>query len=320
VNGRDEARQAGRRSHDALQRIVDDIRALGLSDHLIELETQGFTTIRGVLSQARIERAKSAIVARVERTTGKSVDADGESGKSFTGMQYVPYLLYDDEVFEEILMEPKPLALITYLLGESCLLSSIGCHFRGPGGAPLMLHSDNGNGIPPPFSTTSFVANVNYALTPYSRAAGALAMVPGSHKLLRQPTAYENFRPQNAPGADVAAKVRGDSPASVAWIDPPGVVSMDLAPGDAVVWHGNTWHGSFRRELPGVRMNLAVYFNRQFVQTQERHGDAVPPQVLGRHANDERFKVLLGAKQPYGWRHEGPDYSVMARNPQGLYD
>ena len=268
MNGRDEARQAGRRSHDALQRIVDDIRALGLSDHLIELETQGFTTIRGVLSQARIERAKSAIVARVERTTGKSVDADGESGKSFTGMQYVPYLLYDDEVFEEILMEPKPLALITYLLGESCLLSSIGCHFRGPGGAPLMLHSDNGNGIPPPFSTTSFVANVNYALTPYSRAAGALAMVPGSHKLLRQPTAYENFGPQNEPGADVAAKVRGDSPASVAWIDPPGVVSMDLAPGDAVVWHGNTWHGSFRRELPGVRMNLAVYFNRQFVQTQ----------------------------------------------------
>jgi hypothetical protein len=309
------------RQHNALQRVLDNVRALGLADHLIDLETQGFTTLRGVLSPETIERAKAAIVTRVEKSTGKSVDVAGESGASFAGMQYIPYLLYDDAVFEEIMMEPKPLALITYLLGESCLLSSIGCHFRGPGGTPLMLHSDNGNGIPPPFSSTSFVANVNYALTPYSRAAGALAMVPGSHKLQRQPSAYENFRAQGVSGAEIAAKARaGETLADETWSDPPGVVSMDLAPGDAVVWHGNTWHGSFRRELPGVRMNLAVYFNRQFVQTQERHGDAVPADVLKRHANDERFKVLLGAKQPYGWRQDGPDYSVMARNPQGIYD
>jgi ectoine hydroxylase-related dioxygenase (phytanoyl-CoA dioxygenase family) len=304
-----------------LQRILDNIRTLGLNDNLVELETQGYTTIPNVLSEAQIERAKAAIVARVERTTGRKVDVDGESGGAFAGMQYIPYLLYDDEVFEEILMEGKPLALVTYLLGESCLLSSMGCHFRGPGGVPLMLHSDNGNGIPPPFSSTSVVANVNYALTRYSRAAGALAMVPGSHRLRRPPTAYENFRAAGMSGTEVAARMgAGDSLADVTWNDPPGAVPMDLAPGDAVVWHGNTWHGSFRRELPGVRMNLAVYFNRQYVQTQERHGAAVPANVRKRHANDERFNVLLGAKQPYGWQHEGPDYSLMARSPRGLYD
>jgi hypothetical protein len=86
------------------------------------------------------------------------------------------------------------------------------------------------------------------------------------------------------------------------------------------VWHGNTWHGSFRREIPGVRVNLAVYFNRQFVQTQEHHKDAVPKDVLLRHDNDERFLTLLGGKQPYGWQHEGPDYSVMNRSPRGQYD
>lgn len=307
--------------NEALARILDAIRSLGLAENLIELETQGYTTIPGVLTALQIDRAKRAIVARVERTTERRVDVDAESGESFRGMQYIPYLLYDDEVFEEILMEPKPLALITYLLGESCLLSSIGCHFRGPGGMPLMLHSDNGNGIPAPFSTTSLVANVNYALTPYSRAAGALAMVPGSHKLLRQPTAHENFRPVGLSAGEATARARGgDSLDDVEWRDPPGVVAMDLNPGDAVVWHGNTWHGSFRRELPGVRMNLAVYFNRQFVQTQERHGEAVPAEVLGRHANDERFRTLLGAKQAYGWKTEGPDYALMARSPRGLYD
>ena len=77
--------------------------------------------------------------------------------------------------------------------------------------------------------------------------------------------------------------------------------------GDAVIWHGNSWHGSFVRQIPGIRMNLAVYFNRQYIQTQERHGDVVPDEVRERHANDTRFLNLLGAKQPYGWRKDGPE-------------
>jgi len=283
-----------------LQRILDAIDEFGLKDNLIDLETSGYTTIHGVLSEDTMVRARQAILARVERDSGKRVDIEAATEDDYEGMTYLPYLLYDAEVFEEILMEPKPLALITYLLGESCLLSSFGCHFKGPGGMPLPLHSDNGNGMPAPFPAYSQVANVNYALTPYSEKAGALALVPGSHKLARQPRLEE----MTLGGAKTNRHA----------------IAMDLAPGDAVVWHGNTWHGSFARELPGIRMNLAVYFNRQYVQTQERHGDVVPEKVLQRHANDERFKTLLGGKQPYGWQLDGPDYSLMARNPRGLYD
>jgi hypothetical protein len=306
---------------ESLRRILDEIAALDLKDNLIELETQGYTILPGVLSQPTIERAKTAILRRVEGKTGRPIDPRTATAADFNGMQYIPYLLYDDLVFEEILMERKPLALVTYLLGESCLLSSMGCHFRGPGGAPLMMHSDNGNGMPAPFSPISMVANVNYALTPYSREAGALAMVPGSHRLLRQPTAQENFTAPGLSGAEYAERARTPGGLDgVDWKDPPGVVTMDINPGDAVVWHGNTWHGGYRRELSGVRMNLAAYFNRQHIQTQERHGDPAHRDVLDRHANDGRFGVLLGAKQPYGWREEGPDYSLMARNPRGLYD
>jgi ectoine hydroxylase-related dioxygenase (phytanoyl-CoA dioxygenase family) len=154
--------------------------------------------------------------------------------------------------------------------------------------------------MPAPFSPISQVANVNYALTPYARVAGALALVPGSHKLARQP------RPEEMQLDGGTAN--------------PHAVAMGLAPGDGVVWHGNTWHGSFRRQVLGVRMNLAVYFNRQYIQTQEHHRGSIPPEVLARHAGDERFRILLGAKQPYGWKHEGPDYARMARNPRGLYD
>jgi ectoine hydroxylase-related dioxygenase (phytanoyl-CoA dioxygenase family) len=284
----------------SLDRVLYQISELGLDANLLELETQGFTTLPGVLSEDQIERARTAIVDRVQQETGRPVDLDAESGSEFEGLTYVPYLLYDDEIFEEIMMAEKPLALITYLLGESCLLSSIGCHFKGPGGTPLALHSDNGNGMPAPFPAYSQVANINYALTPYSREAGALAVVPGSHKLVRQPRPEEmmlNGKHENK-----------------------HALAMNLKPGDAVVWHGNTWHGSYDRLIPGVRMNLAVYFSRQYLQTQEQHGNQVPQAVLDRHANNERFQTLLGGKQPYGWQQTGPDYGLMARNPRNLYD
>jgi hypothetical protein len=308
------------RAADPMARVMAEVRKLGLEANVIELETQGFTTVPAAMPAETLVRAKAAIAARVEKATGRPIDLDRASAEDFMGMQYIPYLLYDDPVFEEVLMERRPLALITYLLGESCLLSSMGCHFRGPGGAPLLLHSDNGNGMPAPFSATSMVANINYALTPYSREAGALVMVPGSHKLARHPTAHENFRVEGVPTGAALERARSGALNDANWRDPPGVVTMALEPGDAVVWHGNTWHGSFRRDLPGVRMNLSVYFCRQFVQTQERHKGVVPPQVLERHHNDERFNVLLGAKQPYGWLAEGPDYTLMNRNPRGLYD
>ena len=285
---------------DALARILDQISILGLKDNLVELETQGYTTLPGVLSEETMQRARRAILDRVERDTGKKIDLESATTDDFEGTTYLPYLLYDDEVFEEVLLEPKPLALITYLLGESCLLSSLGCHFKGPGGMPLPLHSANGNGMPAPFPPYSQVANVNYALTPYSKEKGALALVPGSHKLARQPRIEEmtlGFGKTN-----------------------PRAISMDLSPGDAVVWHGNTWHGSFVRQAPGIRVNLAAYFGRQYLQTQERHRDAVPPEVLARHANDARFLTLLHQKQPYGWREEGPNYELMGRSPRGLYD
>jgi len=290
------------RAHEpALQRILANIDDLDLNAQLIELQAFGFTVIKDVLSEDRVAQARQAILARVEQCTGKRVDLNTATQEDFAGMTYLPYMLYDDQVFEEILMEPKPLALITYLLGESCVLSSIGSHFKGPGAnGQVPLHSDNGNGIPSPFPSHALVANVNYALTPYSREAGALAIVPGSHLRARQTTARE-------------MSLAGDDAN-------PEAISLDLSPGDAVVWHGNTWHGSFPRHIPGIRMNLAVYFARQFVVTQERHKGVVPEDVLARHANDERFLTLVAGKQPYGWQSEGPDYALMAQSPRGLFD
>ena len=285
----------------ALARTLDAIDRLGLNDNLVELDTQGYTIIRGVLSEDQVARAKQAILKRVEARAGKPVDPDAATSEDFqspmgTSLDHVGY----DAVFEEILMAEKPLTMISYLVGESCLLSSISCFFKGPGPTGVLpLHADTLG--PQPFPTYAQTANSNFALTAYgSREEGATAIVPGSHKRARQPSFSE-------------MALSGDQ-ANVE------AMPLDMAPGDCAVWHGHTWHGSYEREVPGIRMNLAHYFARHHVAVQERHQGEVPQEVLDRHADDARFQRLLGLNHPYGWGPEGPEPAKMMQTPTGWYD
>ena len=104
----------------SLARILADVDRLNLHRNLVDLETHGYTVLPGVLQANEIDAAKGAIEARVARTLDETLE----------GQHYLPYLLYDAPVFTDILMKAEPLTLITYLLGESCLLSSMGCHLR----------------------------------------------------------------------------------------------------------------------------------------------------------------------------------------------
>lgn len=303
----------------ALKRTLTLIRELGLEDNLLQLEIDGFTVLKGALSAEKVEQAKAAILRRVESKTNRKIDPLLADTEAFHGMAYQHYLLFDDPVFQDILLEPKPLALITYLLGESCVLSSMGSHFRGPGGVPLAVHADGAG--PMPFSPVSMVANCNYALTPYSKEAGAVVMFPGSHRKRRSPTPHENWMAGGRTlGEILSSKPSAEEIDALQWDLPPGGVTMDLDPGDAVVWHGNTWHGGWRRDLPGVRMNLAAYFCRPHMSTQERRDEDRYPDVFERHANQPRFARLLGSRTYNGWREEGPDDSGVKYVPRGLFD
>ncbi|MEI6439706.1 MAG: phytanoyl-CoA dioxygenase family protein [Alphaproteobacteria bacterium] len=312
-------RRMGRTDDAAFEQIMFNIKALNLQENLLELETLGYTVVKNVLSDDRIERAKAAILRRVESQTGREIDPLNATADDFHGMAYQHYLIFDDPVFQEVLLEPRPLALMTYLLGESCVLSSMGCHFRGPGGLPLGFHADgSANGL---MSKFSMVANCNYALTPYSREAGALVMVPRSHLHERQPTPHENW----TAGGETMAEVMARNPQpndldTIPWECPRGGVTMNINPGDAVIWHGNTWHGGWRRELPGVRMNLATYMCRQHMLPQERRGDDRYPEVFQRHANEPRFAQLMGENTFNGWREEGPDFTGKKTSPVGAFD
>lgn len=146
-------------------------------------------------------------------------------------------------------------------------------------------------------------------------------MFPGSHLKRRQPTPHENWTAGGETIPEIMAKkLDPDDLDRVDWELPNGGVTMEINPGDAVIWHGNSWHAGWRRETPGVRINLAAYFCRPFMSTQELRGDTQHPEVFERYADDPRFAKLLGEKVFNGWRAEGPDFSGRKTNPRGLYD
>ena len=184
---------------------------------------------------------------------------------------------------------------------------------------PLGVHAD---GQTDGFLTdAASIANCNYALTPYSQEQGALVIFPGSHLKKRQPTLHENWKTHDETLADIMGKKLSPLEVDeVNWKLPRGAVTLEIEPGDAVIWHGNTWHGGWRRDVPGTRINLAAYFCRSFMSTQERRGDDRHPEVFARYADDPRFATLMGEKVFNGWQEEGPDFTGQKTSPQGLYD
>lgn len=281
-----------------LNDLYKKIRSLGLETNVAELDAFGFTVIPQSLSKAMVERARNSILETAEKRVGRRLDLETEEafgnltgGKEVAGQHY---LLFKDPVFEEIVLNEKPLALITYLLGQSCCLSSCYSHVKGPGEVGLLLHSDNGGPVSPmpPYSMT---ANVNYALTDYAKERGALAMVPGSHRHARQPVDSERYLVGNHANPDA--------------------IAIEIKAGDAVVWHGNTWHGSYPRLVPGLRINLAAYYCRQFMAPQEIYSRDVPKEVLARHGRESRFAQLIGLNNFNGWQEEGPNLDSPAFMP-----
>ena len=280
-----------------LNAVYREIRRLDLERNTAELDNFGFTIVEPekVAPPEFAARLLEAILRIVEDRTGVRPDIKGGSTHTNlprgTGDEHY-WLLFEDRVFEQALMNPVGLALATYLLGESCVLSTQTALLKGPGVEPLGLHCDNIS-IPSPFPPYSQVCNTTWLLTDYSKENGALCFVPGSHRLHRHPTPTERLNFELA-------------------------VPVEAPRGSMVVWGGNQWHGAFPRTAPGLRVGMIFAFHRSYIRPFEPYKEKAPKEILDR--NPPRFAKLMGQHLFQGFEAEGPDYNKIAELPRGLYD
>jgi ectoine hydroxylase-related dioxygenase (phytanoyl-CoA dioxygenase family) len=183
-------------------------------------------------------------------------------------------------IFEKALMAEKRLALITWLLGESCELSSNHGHVRVEGDPEQELHVDAPL-VPEPLPVAAVSCNSMWATDYFTKESGATLVVPGSHKRLCSP-------PANA--KDMAVPVLAKK-------------------GSVIVFNGNIRHGAGARTVSGERVGMTMYFNRMYVRPQEDLANVISDEVLAR--NPPRFAHLVGMNNPYPAR----DFNFF--NPKG---
>ena len=247
------------------------IREHQLERHVYELDLTGYTVIKDALRPDATAVLERALLTLAGEQDGAPADPLSRSHEDRT-QEVMLLLTRGGRPFEELILHPVVLPLITYLLGQSCTISSVTGYIKGPGPAALGVHSDTAY-VPDPLPPYAQVANVNYCLTDYTAAGGCLTVVPGSHRYCH--------RPRDGQGAREAVPV--EAPA-----------------GAAIVFHGNTWHGALPRTFPGLRLTLSTLYSRMYMRPQERYDEIIGEDVLAR--NPPRFRKLIGKDVPTGWR------------------
>jgi hypothetical protein len=279
------------------QRDYDkDVDDLGLREYVDTCDEQGFAVIppEKVASPEFIERIRNTVLRVAEERTGNqfALDQNGNSGNYHSepqsdGQFLLYYLLFEDPIFEEWLNNRTMQAIVNHYMRGEGQLSSLTSFVKWKGGdygEGLGLHSDT----PRPLSGElpegcNDVVNSALCLTDYSEDNGAIAFVPGSHKLRRMPT----------PGELIDQAVAVEAPA-----------------GSLIFFNGNVWHGAVPKHTDGLRLNITTYVCHQRLKTQEQYGRHVPRAMLER--NPPEFARFVGAADPMGWGAIGPQFSRYA--------
>ena len=269
----------------------EPVSRLGLEAYALELDTYGYTVIPPQLvgPPELAGRIREAILRVAEKRTGvkHALDQSGDNGRyeSYARLpsQYLLYyLLFEDPVFEEWLENPVLHAMAGYTMRGAAQLSSLTSFIKWKGdgyGETLGLHSDSPSspdGVLP--TTHDFVCNCAMPLTEYTEENGAIAMVPGSHRLFRQPR----------PGEGVEDAVPVEAPV-----------------GSLIFWRGATWHGAYPKRTEGLRITLTTFICNRHFKTQERYQRAVPREMYDRHST--AFAKLLGGDDIMGWGEFGAE-------------
>ena len=116
--------------------LLDQLSRLQLERNALELEVNGYTVIEDALDPDLTKRGLEATLETFKDRTGNKPDVT--TGEGFDGFSVSRYMLFRDPAFEGILMAEKVLALVDYLIGDDCILSTLTGHMRGQGGGETL--------------------------------------------------------------------------------------------------------------------------------------------------------------------------------------
>ena len=246
--------------------LIRELRQLELESNIVELENFGFTVVppEKVGPPELCEQIQEAISETMIRRYGP----DGMSEERWKNVNDIQrFMLWESQLFEKMTYNPAGLGLAQYLLGTDCVLSLCAAWVKGPGDVRTGIHADY---LDPALTAQPEQVNncnMHFMVTDYTKDDGAISFVPGSHRWRRQVTPSD----------------------SKYWQD--RAVAVEALKGSMVIWGNHTWHGSYPKKTPGLRMTLQCEYMRRRRQTEEAYRDTVTQEALDR--NPVRFAGLM---------------------------
>ena len=266
---------------DPLMRELDDY---GLFKHVAELEAYGMTVVppeKMGVGEDFVDRLRGAILRTCERRNGIEIGDWRTAAPSRESMGNSWLLLQEDEAFVEAATNPRMLALVRWLLGQSAVLSGHTWIIKPPAAEgnnerqTLRLHSDS-HGIPPGAGQIAHMCNASFLCTDYESAAdGPTVFVPGSHHQGRATLPHE-AELDNTPFR---------------------FVPLIAKAGSLAIWNGATWHASEARTKPGLRVTLVQNYMRAYMRPQRNYEVGTSPQLLQKYP--ELARVIGQSVYPY---------------------
>lgn len=252
--------------------LLEAVLQQGLEKHVLELEILGYTVLPPLaLAAAQALRRRILDLAEQERREGKAyLDQTG---------QRIWKLLVRGPLFERMVLEPRVLTLMTYLLGERFVVSSLSANIIRSGARAQPLHTDSAL-LPEPLPVLSQVATAIWCCEDFIPENAGTLVVPGSHRACRRPRETESLRAR----------------------------ALQCPQGSILVLHGNLWHSSGPKQTEGERVGIIACFARMHLKLQEKYTGS-EARRLGRR--NPVLARLLGREVPLGWDRQGPDMKLM---------
>lgn len=210
-------------------RLAVRVRKLGLEQAVRDVSKNGFGHIH--------ELAPVDFTDQLRETVRRIASAQPDGRANM--------LLDKDPIFEEVVLNPKILALAEVMCGRGALLSQlVGCVIKqNPPVADLHVTQ---NRLPAPFPEHNQMVTFCWACDEQTKEAGAIKVVPGSQHHRRPPSSDEVTAQQD-------------------------VEAVTCAAGSVTFFDGSLWHSRWPRTLEGEQVLLYITFCRLALRPQESY-------------------------------------------------
>ena len=218
---------ATRKPFDLTDELQARVEAHNVGSTIAELKENGYGYVRDANTPEFNARLRETILQQAFTGVADNKRVLGGGGSM---------LLDKDPVFEEVVLNPKLLAVVEVMCGKGAMISQVAASIRPKGSPAIGLHADQ-NWTPAPFPEHNQLVTFCWACDEFDETNGSTKIIPKSHLLRRHPDERETR-------------------------DEPGAIATECNPGSCVVWDGSTWHSNYSRQTEGERVVLHVTYSR----------------------------------------------------------